>query len=228
MGKAAVGILMLETSFPRPLGDIGHQHTWDFPVHMRAVGGASAQKVVHEDPRALLDGFVQVGRELIADGCAGLTTSCGFLSLMQDELKDALGVPFASSPLMQVPMVEATLPTNQEAGILTISKESLSAAHLRAAGARDDLPIEGLPRDGAFATAVFDDLPDMNFAACQAEMHATAQRLVLRRETVGAIVLECTNMAPYAADIAKITGRPVYSIVSFLNWFQAGLAPTRY
>ena len=228
MEQAAVGVLMLETNFPRPLGDIGNEQTWDFPVRFRTVGGASAQKVVLEDPRALLDGFVQVGRELISDGCTGLTTSCGFLALMQDELKDALGVPFASSPLMQLPLIEALLPTNKEASILTISKESLSAAHLRAAGARDDVPIEGLPRSGTFATAIFDDSPEMDFATCRTEICETAERLVSRRETVGAIVLECTNMAPFAADIAKITGRPVYSIVSFLNWFQAGLAPPRY
>ncbi|MGH1414574.1 MAG: aspartate/glutamate racemase family protein [Pelagimonas sp.] len=228
MEPAAVGILMLETHFLRPIGDIGHEKTWNFPVHMRAVGGASAQKVVHEDPRALLDAFIQVGRDLVAEGCRGLTTSCGFLSLMQDELKDALGVPFASSSLMQIPMIEATLPATQNVGVLTISKESLSVAHLHAAGARGDIPIEGLPRDGAFATAIFDDLPDMDFFACRAEMKAMAQQLVSEHQSVGAIVLECTNMAPYAAEIAQITGRPVYSIVSFLNWFQAGLAPNRF
>ncbi|GAA6181838.1 aspartate/glutamate racemase family protein [Shimia sp. NS0008-38b] len=228
MNTATVGIMMLETNFPRPPGDIGSPQTWDFPVQMRTVGGASAQKVVHEDPRALLDMFVQVGRELVADGCTGLATSCGFLSLMQNELKDALGVPFASSPLMQVPMVEATLPTNQEVGVLTISRESLSAAHLLAAGARGDIAVEGLPRDGAFASAIFDDAPEFNVATCHSEMCATAKRLVSQHETIGAIVLECTNMAPYAADIAQTTGRPVYSVVSFLNWFQAGLKPARF
>lgn len=228
MAKAAVGILMLETGFPRPPGDIGNTQTWDFPVLLRTVGGASAQKVVHEDPRALFDAFVQVGRDLVADGCAGLTTSCGFLSLMQDELKEALGVPFASSSLMQVPLIQAMLPAQQKTGILTISKESLSAAHLSAAGVSGDVPIEGLPRNSAFATAIFDNLPQMDVAMCRSDMCAAAERLVARHPTVGAITLECTNMAPYAADIAKITGRPVYSIVSFLNWFQAGLEPPRY
>jgi hypothetical protein len=45
---------------------------------------------------------------------------------------------------------------------------------------------------------------------------------------IGAIVLECTNLAPYAHDIAKATGKPVYSIVSFLNWFQSGLKPYHF
>jgi hypothetical protein len=41
-------------------------------------------------------------------------------------------------------------------------------------------------------------------------------------------VLECTNMVPFAADIAAATGRPVYSIYSFATWFHAGLRPRRF
>ncbi|WP_323769804.1 aspartate/glutamate racemase family protein [Antarctobacter sp.] len=228
MTRAAVGILMLETNFPRPPGDIGHEGTWDFPVLMRKVGRASARKVVLDDPRDLFDDFVKVGRALVAEGCIGLTTSCGFLSLMQAELKEAIGVPFASSPLMQLPMIEALLPNGQYAGVLTISKESLSAAHLCAVGARPDTDVTGLPRDGAFASAIFQDLPSMDFEACRREMIEAGKTLVETTENIGAIVLECTNMAPYAEDVSKATGRPVYSVVSFLNWFHAGLAPPRF
>ena len=45
---------------------------------------------------------------------------------------------------------------------------------------------------------------------------------------VGAIVLECTNMAPYAAAVRGVTGLPVYSIYSFIQWFQAGLLPRQF
>ncbi|WP_417208523.1 aspartate/glutamate racemase family protein [Antarctobacter sp.] len=228
MSQAPIGILMLETNFPRPPGDIGHQDTWTFPVLMRKVGRASARKVVLEDPRDLLDDFVQVGRELVAEGCIGLATSCGFLSLMQADLKEAFGVPFASSPLMQLPMIEALLPNGQCAGVLTVSKESLSAAHFCAVGARPDTDMAGLPRDGAFASAIFEDLPSMDFEACRREMIEAGKTLVTSAENIGAIVLECTNMAPYAADVSKATGRPVYSVVSFLNWFHAGLVPPRF
>ena len=35
-----------------------------------------------------------------------------------------------------------------------------------------------------------------------------ARRLVAEHPDVGAIVLECTNMPPYTADIQRETGRP--------------------
>lgn len=224
---AAVGILMLDTRFPRPLGDIGNPGTWAFPVHMRRVTGASAERVVAGDPSRLLQSFIEAGQALIREGCAGLTTSCGFLSLLQDELKEALGVPFASSSLMQLPQIEACLPAHQRAGVVTICERSLTPAHLSAAGARPDTDLQGLPRDGAFASAIFEDRSEMDLAACRAEMREAGRALIARDARIGAIVLECTNMAPYAADIAEATGRPVYSIVSFLNWFHAGLQPPK-
>ncbi len=225
MEQATLGLLVLDTSFPRPHGDVGNSATWDFPVILREVGGASARKVILEDPRVLFEDFVMVGRSLIADGCTGLATSCGFLSLMQSDLKEALGVPFASSPLMQLPWIEALLPRGQLAGVLTISENSLSGAHLRAVGARPDTDIRGLPQNGSFATAIFEDSSEMDFDSCGREMVDAGMNLISAKPSIGAIVLECTNMAPYAAEVSKSTGRPVYSIVSFLNWFQSGLTP---
>ena len=51
--------------------------------------------------------------------------------------------------------------------------------------------------------------------------------LVTENPQLGAIVLECTNMIPYAADIRDATGLPVFSIYNFITWFQQGLQPRR-
>ena len=45
---------------------------------------------------------------------------------------------------------------------------------------------------------------------------------------MGALVLECTNMCPYSADVAEAVGLPVYDFVSFVTWFQSGLKPRRF
>jgi Asp/Glu/hydantoin racemase len=45
---------------------------------------------------------------------------------------------------------------------------------------------------------------------------------------LGAIVLECANMVPYAADIRNATGLPVFSIANFIDWFQSSLVPRRF
>ena len=59
-------------------------------------------------------------------------------------------------------------------------------------------------------------------------MLEAADRLVDGAPEIGAIVLECTNMAPYAADIRRRTGLPVFDIYNFIVWFHASLAPREF
>ena len=66
--KASVGILMLDTQFPRILGDVGNRDTWPFPVEYKIVAGASPDAVVRNDPLKLMDVFVEAGLELIKNG----------------------------------------------------------------------------------------------------------------------------------------------------------------
>ncbi len=66
-----------------------------------------------------------------------------FLSLFQRELAAAVGVPVATSSLMQVPWVQATLPPGQRVGVVTVSAGSLTPAHLEKVGVPVDTPVAG-------------------------------------------------------------------------------------
>ncbi|MBE1283311.1 MAG: aspartate/glutamate racemase family protein [Rhodobacteraceae bacterium] len=225
---ASVGILMLETRFPRIPGDMGNALTWPFPVHYRVVRGASPDKVVRGNPKELLDVFIEAGKDLVATGADGITTNCGFLALVQDELREALGVPVATSSLMQVPMVQAMLPPGKKTVVLTISKATLTDAHLCAANVPVDTPVYGTDAGRVFTRDILGDAAEIDFAACRQDMLDAADQIMASEPDAGAIVLECTNMVPYAADVRKRTGLPVYSIESFVTWFQAGLMPRRF
>lgn len=225
---AAVGILMLEARFPRIPGDMGNALTWPFPVHYRIVREATPDRAVRQGASGLLDAFVAAGRELVADGVDGITTNCGFLSLFQRDLQAALQVPVAASSLMQVPLVDRLLPPGKRAGILTISAGSLTGAHLAAAGCPADTPVMGTEGGREFTRAILDNEEALDVTAARADNVEAAQALLARNPEVGAIVLECTNMVPYAADIRAATGVPVYSIESFVTWFHSGLVPRRH
>lgn len=225
---ASVGILMLDAQFPRIPGDMGNALTWDFPVHYKIVRGASPDLVVRQGAPDLLGHFVDAARELVADGVDGITTNCGFLSLMQEDLQDAVSVPVATSSLMQVPMVNALLPTGKRAGILTISGSTLTPAHLAAANVPEGTPI-GSTEDGAeFTRAILGNELTLDVDAARADNVAAALAMMDEHGDLGALVLECTNMVPYAADIRKATGLPVFSIESFVTWFHSGLTPKRH
>lgn len=228
MYGASIGILMLETRFPRIHGDLGHAGSWHFPVHYRVVRGATANMAVQGDSAALLAPFIEAAKDLTAMGADGITTSCGFLSPMQQALKEAIGVPVVTSSLAQLPWVESLLPAGKRAGVLTIHSAHLSAAHLLAAGASADTPVVGTESGREFTRVILNDEPAMDVAQCRDDIRQAARQLLAQHPDVAAIVLECTNMVPYAADVQQDTGLPVYTIHSLINWFQAGLAPPRF
>ena len=225
---ARIGILMLEARFPRIPGDMGNAQTWEFPVLYRVVPGASPHRVVRERAAGLLEPFVAAARSLVADGAEAITTNCGFLSLFQAELAAAQPVPVLTSALQQVRGVNALLPSGKVAGILTISNTSLSQDHLTAAGVPPGTPI-GSTEDGQeFTRAILGNESTLDIEAARQDNVAAARALQQAHPNLGAMVLECTNMPPYAEDIAAATGLPVFSMVTFVNWLHAGLAPRSY
>jgi len=222
---AAVGILMLEARFPRIPGDMGNAETWPFPVLYRVVRGASPERVVKEKARGLLPAFLDAARELVALGADGITTNCGFLSLYQAELARHVGVPVATSSLMQVPWVASLLPPGKRVGILTISARSLMPEHLAAACVDPSTPVMGTDAGREFSRVILGDELELDVAAAEQDILDAGDALKQRHPDLGAIVLECTNMAPYARALSEHLALPVFDIVSFVTWFQAGLRP---
>lgn len=225
---ASVGILMLETRFPRIPGDIGNALTWPFPVQYKIVRGASPNLVVRHRAEGLLDPFLEAARDLVDLGVDGITTNCGFLSLFQNELAGAVNVPIATSSLMQIPLVERLLPPGKRAGILTISAQTLSEDHLAAAGVPLDTPVVGTESGQEFSRAILEDEFELDLDLSRSDLLHAGEELVNNHDNIGAIVLECTNMVPYARLLQQRFNMPVYSIYSFVTWFQSGLTPRSF
>ena len=225
--NARIGILMLDSQFPRIPGDIGNPVTWPFPVRFAVVPGATPQAVVCEDVEPFVQAFIAAGKTLVAEGCRGISTTCGFLALIRPRLAQELGVPVAASSLEQAQMILPMLGPDQQIGILTISARTLSAEHLRVAGVPEGAPVQGV--DGtAFARTILDNVPELDVEQARRDMVSHAVKLVNEHPSVGAILLECTNMVPYATDIAQATKRPVFSVATYLQWFHESLAPRSY
>lgn len=226
---APLGILMLETRFPRIPGDMGHAATWPFPVLYKVVRGASPERVVLEGARGLLPDFIAAARELVDLGAEAITTSCGFLSLFQAELAAAVRVPVATSALLQVPWVQAILPPGRRVGILTVSSAALTQAHLAAAGVALDTPVQGIEGGRElFRVLVNSEANDLDVTLAEQDILDAARALLARHPEVAALVLECTNMPPYSAALQAAFGLPVHDVFTLAQWLQNGLRPSRF
>lgn len=218
-----LGVMMLDTAFPRPVGDIGHADTWPFPMLYEVVPRAHVRTVVGQScPPDVLDRFVMAGERLVARGARGLLTSCGFLALAQAELARRLPVPVASSALLLVPLVQRLI-APRRVGVLTYDARALTPAHFESVGADPVTPFAGLDQASAFHAMVERGGPYLarEFAR---EITVAATTLVARNPDLGAIVLECTNFPPFAAAIKAATNRPVFDVVGLGRLMQSGLA----
>lgn len=209
LSDLVLGVLMLETQFPRVHGDIGNPGTFDPPVRYGVVRGATPQRVVREGDGALLEPFIDMGLALVDQGATALTTSCGFLVQFQRALQAALPVPVWTSSLLLLPRLAAP-------GVLTVDAAALQGRHLRAAGAPADTPVEGLSPGCAFQRTLLDDLAELDVEDARRQVVHAAMRLKLRRPKTANIVLECTNMAPYAQDVRTATGCAVHDITTLI------------
>ena len=212
-----LGVLMLDTRFPRVLGDVGNPASFAMPVQHRVVAGASPQRVVRERDPALLQPFIDAARGLVDDGAAAITTSCGFLVTFQGALQAALPVPVWTSSLLELPALEAP-------GVITVDAGALGSAHLHAAGAAADTPVVGLEPGCHLQHTLLEDLPRLDALRAEADAVHAARTLMRRHPQVRSVVLECTNLPPYADAIRRATGRPVVHLLSLVHERWAQLA----
>ena len=223
-----IGILVLDSKIPRIPGDLGNATTYPFPVRYKVVRGATISRVVGDTDPALLEPFIQAVRELEAEGCKAVTTSCGFLAMFQRELAAAADIPVFTSSLLQVPFVLSMLAPGKKVGVLTAEKEKLSRRHLEGVGIADAPIVVGGLDGCACMNAFRSEDPSFDPEVMRRDMVEAARKLAGSDPEIGALVVECTNMPPYSAAIQRATGLPVFDIVTLINYMQLALAQKEY
>jgi Asp/Glu/hydantoin racemase len=224
----AIGILMLDTKFPRIPGDIGNALTFDFPVKYKKVKGATSQRVVREADPSLIAPFIEAARELEEEGVSAITTSCGFLAIFHDYLADAVSIPVFTSSLLQVPIVFRMLKKGQKVGIMTASKPHLTELHFKGAGIKDiPLVIYGMEEQEEFPAVFLDQKETLDIEKAESEMVQVATKMVSENPDVGAIVFECTNMPPFRKAVQQAVNLPVFDIVTLMNYVHDSVIACR-
>ena len=73
------------------------------------------------------------------------------------------------------------------------------------------------------------DRPDERFdmKKVEEEIITTSKTAVLKNASIGAFVLECTDLPPFAAKISKVTGLPVFDFVTMVGHVAIALGEIR-
>lgn len=225
-----IGVLGLDSHYAKPPGHIKNPSGFGFPILYRSVKGVTVKKLLREPSAAQLELFIAAARELEAEGVCAITGSCGFLALFQRELAEAVNVPVFMSSLLQVPLVHQMLRQHQKVGVITAHQESLTTAHLRAVGAdRTPVCIVGMDAKPEFLEVIIEGRRNkLDLRKLEDEVVEVAVSLAHDNPDVGAIVLECTDMPPFAHRIQAETGLAVFDLCTLTNMVAETVNRQRY
>jgi len=164
MSRTVLGVLMLDTSFPRPVGDIGNPASFDHPVIYRKLPDAIVSRVVTNSalPDDLVELIIAEAKALQSEGATIITTSCGFLSPLQQQIQTTVSVPVITSALWMLPVLRAQVGQEATIGIVTFDASRLSPHHVPDTG---PLAVEGLQPDDHLYQVISRDLPDLDIKA---------------------------------------------------------------
>lgn len=214
-----IGIIMLDTAFPRILGDVGNPETFCFPVCYARVKGALPGQVVCRAEDNFLQQFIQAAQSLEAQGARALATSCGFLAIYHQALVNSVSIPVFTSSLLQIHLAREILAWGREVGVLTAHRECLTSEHFAGVGISPaPKAIAGLESSPEFAAVFLGNKTSLDRIKVEQEMIEAAQGLLQHCPAIGALVMECTNMSPYARIVQDICGVPVFDSVSMINY----------
>lgn len=218
----AIGILVLDICYPLLPGNVANATTFNFPVYYKCLEGAS-DGILRADP-IILDLVIKGGRELERQGVRAIVGACGYFANYQKVAAAELNVPTFLSSLLQIPIIARGLKPNQKVGVICADANALSPAMLSACGVDDPSII---------VVAGAQDLPDMqnilqscghfNSLRFEQGLCDIAKALVSKNPDIGAILLECSDMPPYAWSIQNSVKLPVFDFTTMINWVYSAV-----
>ena len=228
----SIGILMLDTRFPRPPGDIGNARSYDFPVRYKIVKNAYTDRIMgHSPDPGLIEPFVEAARELESEGVKAITTSCGFLAPFQKHLAEAVNIPVFASSLLQAPLIHVMIGGSRPIGIFTERAEFMADDHFKGVGwSSDTIPVfvKGMKPDAVFPKVYIGNSNELDTRVLIAEMEEMTREFIKECPDAGAILFECTNMCPFASHVRAISGLPIFDINTLIHWVQRSVEPRRF
>ena len=229
-GGELAGIIIMGAWLPNPPGHICNAYTFDFPVRYQKARGTNQQKV-HSGETSILDDIIEAAQQLERDGCRFICSSCGYFGNYQKEIAQSVSIPVYMSSVIQVPWIRVGLKSDQKIGVICGDAPHLTYKLFESCGVSkedyDRCVIAGLQDEPEFYK--FDkNVGNYDSAKVRAEVVGTAKRMQEEHPEIGAFLLECTDLPPYAASIQAATNLPVYDVAGLVKYAYHAIAQRPY
>lgn len=219
----SIGILILDAAYPCIPGNVGNASTFDFPIRYEKVKGASINRLLHQQDATLSKPFTDAARNLQRSGVKAITGACGFMALFQQEVAASVDIPVFLSSLLQIPFIFKI--TGKKVGIITANASCLTEKHFENTGITQDCPIAiaGMESQPEFKSAILEEKGTLDTVKIENEVVGVAQQLAQDNTDIGSILLECSDLPPYAAAVQDAVSLPVFDFTTMINYIHSSL-----
>jgi len=215
---SAIGIVVLDLWYPYMPGNVANASTFNFPVLYKILKGSTGPQILSGDP-ILLDMIIEEGRELQKQGARAIIGACGYFGNYQKEVAATLDVPVYLSSLLQIPIIRRGLKPNQKVGVICAEADFLMPKLLSQCGVDD---LSNIVITGAQDLSQFRNITHatghFNSYQLEQQLVGLAKQFVSDNPDIGAILLECSDMPPYAWAIQNAVRLPVFDFITLINW----------
>jgi hypothetical protein len=226
----AIGILVLESNIPCIPGDVDNATTFVFPIRYEKIRGISMRDLLAHRTPEMLESIMRACNSLLSEGVKAITGDCGYLAYFQREVAKLMPVPVSLSSLMQVPFILNMMPTRALLGIIVADSRLIDEELLLNTGIqqRERLVIYGMENQPEFSQAMLGECGRLNPGKVQRELIHIGRRILDEHPSVGAVLIECSNLPPYSAALQEVLGIPVFDYVTMINYLYSAVVHTSF
>ncbi|KXT78908.1 aspartate/glutamate racemase family protein [Streptococcus sp. DD13] len=217
----AIGIITIDFDYVKLPGNVANATTFSFPV---------AYEVIQIEIEDLFQGKPEILKIILAaakrleqQGVRAIVGACGYFNHFQEQIKAAVSVPVYLSSVLQLPLIQMGLKEGQKTAVVVADGEGANRAFFAKAKADiDQLIVQEVGTLPSFAPIRYNKTY-LDHQELSDDLVRILVGLKEEHPEIGAILLECSDLPPYATAIQRATGLPVFDFVTLINWVYSGL-----
>jgi len=232
----AIGILRIDYTYPAALGDAAHPNSYYYRTPHATWNGLSfeaaqaAKPLTKEQRHAMVAALTALEKE----GVMGIAGDCGFLMNYQEEARAVAKVPTFISALLQCSILTSLFSMDECILVLTANGRALLPHMPKLLSACGVTKPEQQRR---FIVAGCESLPGFDAVAkgekvdvelVMPHVVSLVQSVVAKNPLIRAVLLECTELPPYADAIRHAVKLPVLDAITLVDFFHAAIDDNPY
>jgi aspartate/glutamate racemase len=226
----AIGILILDATYPCIPGNVGNATTYNFPVRYRVVKDATIERLLTQRDPELIQPFIRAAKQLEDEGVKAITGACGFMALFQKEIRQAVNIPVFMSSLLQIPFIQQIITPEKKVAVITANSTAFTPEHFLNVGVNPDIPIVLVGMEGCteFRESILEERGTLDSERIELEVVGVAKKVVEQNPDVGAFLLECSDLPPYSYAVSRATNLPVFDYITMIKHVYSTLTQVPY